>query len=237
MRLGQLARKLEVRPAEIVAFLGQQNIHVDNGTNTRLEANHVMLAMQRFSPGMPVEEAVEDVPDTVVENKDEAVPVDQTPPDNNISDEIYVEKIEVIKAPKIELSGLKVLGKIDLPETRKKDPAPPAENPPAEKPEAERQKEFRKEKRPKEIRRQQRSSKNPIALQREQEALEARKKMEEERRLQKERRTQNYLKKVKAPQPTKPARIFNEETQEMSVSELQEPPKTLWGKFVKWLTT
>jgi hypothetical protein len=231
MRLGQLARKLEVRPNQIVEFLATQNIDIDNGTNTRMEPDHVNIAAQHFSPGLPFEDAGDDVPDAneVAPKKgDEAVeePTAESQPEN-VTDEPPFEKPEVIKAPKIELSGLKVLGKIDLPEVRKKESDQAPENP-------EPPKEFRKERRPKEFRRG--ISKNPIALQREQEALEARKKREEEDMLRKERRTQNYLKKVKAPQPTKAVRIFNEETQQMSASELQEPPKSLWGKFIKWLT-
>jgi hypothetical protein len=80
-------------------------------------------------------------------------------------------------------------------------------------------------------------SKSPIALKREQEAIEERKRREEERRLQKERKTQNYLRRVKTSQPTKAARIFKEETQQMTTSELKEEPKSLWGKFIRWLTT
>jgi hypothetical protein len=232
MRLGQLARKLEVRPNQIVEFLATQNIDIDNGTNTRLEPDHVTIAAQHFSPDLPpFEDAGDDAPDAngiAPENGHEAIrePTAESQPEN-VTDEPPLEKPEVIKAPKIELSGLKVLGKIDLPEVRKKesDQAPENVEPP---------KESRKERRPREFRRG--TPKNPIALQREQEALEARKKREEEDRLRKERRTQNYLKKVKAPQPTKAARIFNEETQQMSASELQEPPKSLWGKFIKWLT-
>lgn len=231
MRLGQLARKLEVRPNQIVEFLASQNIDIDNGTNTRMRPDHVVLAAKHFSPGLSIEDAGDDIPDagdvaTEISNEGIAEPTAESQPENAI-DESPLEKGEVIKAPKIELSGLKVLGKIDLPEVRKKEPDQLPENagPP---------KEPKKERRSKDFRRN--TTKNPIALQREQEALEARKKREEEDRLRKERRTLNYLKKVKAPQPTKAARIFNEETQQMSASELQEPPKSLWGKFKRWLS-
>lgn len=232
MRLGQLARKLEVRPNQIVGYLGTQNIVIDSGTNTRMLPEHVAIAVQHFSPDSAVIETDDDLvvdSNGKIENNDEDLQA--LAPDSfkeNETDEPALEKVEVIKAPKVELSGLKVLGKIDLPEVRKKESDPPQEN-------TESPKDIKKERRPKEFKR--RIPKNPIALQRELEAEEARKRREEEQRLRKEVRTQNYLKKVKTPQPTKAARIFNEETQQMSASELQEPPKSFWGKFVKWLTS
>jgi hypothetical protein len=233
MRLGQLARKLEVRPTDIVEYLATLNVQIDNGTNTRLEPDHEKLAVQHFAPALVIGQVVDEMPETVREEIDDlpSAPSSVESIPENTGDP-GMDKAEVIKAPKIELSGLKVLGKIELPDPKKKE----AESS-AEKSEPELPKDSGKERKFKEYRRQQRPSKNPIALRREQEAEEARKKREEEYRLQKERRTQNYLKKVKAPQQTKAVRIFKEETQQMSVSELQESPKTLWGRFIKWLTT
>lgn len=234
MRLGQLARKLDVRPIQIVEFLATQNIQMDNGTNVRMNPEHVDLAVQYFSPGLSVEDTGDDQSDMYAEPTEKNSELinsefSDEPQAENQDSGPAIERGEVIKAPKIELSGLKVLGKIELPEDRKKQPDQTADG-------TGKIKEARKEeRRPKESRRN--IPKNPIALQREREALEARKKREEENRLRKERRTQNYLKKVKAPQPTKAARIFNEETQQMSAAELQEPPKSLWGRFVKWLTS
>jgi hypothetical protein len=233
MRLGQLARKLNVGPNQIVEFLATQNIVIETGANTRIHQDYVLLATRHFGQDMPVEgsldEAIENHVDvssepSVVPNAEQ---IEESQEENAASDPA-IEKAEVIKAPKIELSGLKVLGKIELPELPKKEPQAVNENTP-------RQKDIGKERRPRDVRRN--TSKNPIALQREQEAREARKKREEENKNRKERRTQNYLKKVKAPQPTKAVRIFKEETQQMSAHELQEPPKSLWGRFVKWLTT
>ena len=111
MRLGQLARKLEVRPNQIVEFLATQNIDIDNGTNTRMEPDHVTIAAQHFSPGLPFEEVRDDVPDAnevAPENGHEAIgePTAESQP-ANVIDEPPLENPEVIKAPKIELSGLK----------------------------------------------------------------------------------------------------------------------------------
>jgi hypothetical protein len=199
-----------------------------------LEPGQEKLAVQHFAPGLIIGQAVDDVLENVQQEIDDpsVAPslIESTPEPGS---EPSIDTAEVIKAPKIELSGLKVLGKIELPEPKKKE----TDSPEAEKSQPDLSKDLGKERRFKENRRQQRPSKNPIAVRREQEAEEERKKREEEYRLQKERRTQNYLKKVKAPQQTKAVRIFKEDTQQMSVSELQDPPKTLWGKFMKWLTT
>jgi hypothetical protein len=240
MRLGQLARKLEVRPIEVVEFLATKNIHIDTGTNTKVAAAHATLALQHFAPHVHLEDMPEtDIQGVELPDPGPPAPVEEVrasieeavvPPDSTVQQD--PERIEVIKAPKVELSGLKVLGKIELPEIKKKSDEPIAEDNTAEPP-----KELKREKRNSNHKTQPRPAKNPIAKQREEEELEAKKKRDEALRLQKEKRTQNYLKKVKNQQPTKAARFMREETEEMSTAQLQEPPKTWWGKFLKWLTT
>jgi hypothetical protein len=165
--------------------------------------------------------------ENVLPEADIPVAMERTEPDQQ------PEESEVIKAPKIELSGLKIIGKIDLPEPKKK----PEETAESVSSDNEQPKEESREKRNVRSSRPQRPRQNPISLQREQEALEAQRKREEELQRQKERRTQNYLKKVKAPQPTKAVKFVKEKTEQMTAAELAEPPKTLWGKFMKWLTT
>jgi hypothetical protein len=237
MRLGQLARKLELRPTEIVEFLAKRNIVIEDGTNTKLDVAHVSLTIQYFAPDSKVEDYPEPDSNAVDLAADEPSAQfnagSMTPTLDESNHDTPRQESEIIKAPKIELSGLKVLGKIELPETKKK----PAEIPAEPVDDAQKNKQLPKETRKEYVRKQQRPAKNPIALQREQEALEAKKKREEEIRLQKEKRTQNYLKKVKTQQPTKAARIIKEDAEEMSAAELVEPPKSLWGKFLRWLTT
>src|SRR5688572_16196651 len=237
MRLGQLARKLELRPAEIVEFLATKSILIEDDVNSKVEENCVALVFRQFAPDKEVEHIPDaDIP-TVSAQDD--LQNDVQAPDEIITaaetsgNELQVERNEVIKAAKVELSGLKVLGKIELLETKKKQADTPQENSETERP----PQEFKGEKRSQNYKKTQRPAKNPIALQRERETLAAQKKREEELQLKKERRTQNYLKKVKAHQPTKAAKLIKEESEEMSAAELAEPPKTLWGKFIKWLTT
>jgi hypothetical protein len=245
MRLGQLARKLDKRPIDIVDFLAKKDITIEENANTKVEDAHVALVFQHFAPSASIGEApTADIPsstDTVVSNAEKVSDVGAdygsvVQEADNLETEAEIP--EVIKAPKVALSGLKIIGKIELPEPKPKLAEGTIESTVA--PDAEPKavsKEPRKEKRNANFSRPQRSSSNPIALQREREALEAKSKREEEIQRQKERRTQNYLKKVKGPQPTKAVRFVKEETEQMSAAELAEAPKTWWGKFIKWLTT
>jgi hypothetical protein len=234
MRLGQLARKLERTPAEIIEFLASKNVSIEEGVNSKLEESHITLVLQQYAPelradiialepdptvGLP---AATSGPEIGVQEDDNLTPtpgIDPSQPEQN----------DVIRAPKVELAGLKVLGKIDLPEPKKK--LPEAQEGAAQ----EQPKELRKEKRTPHHKKT-KPAKNPVALQREQEALAAQRKRDEELRQLKERRTQNYLKRVKAHQPTKAARLIKEEAEQLSAAELKERPKTWWGRFVQWFT-
>ena len=155
-------------------------------------------------------------------------------PTNEITEE---KEVELIKAPKVELSGLKVLGKIDLPEPKKKETTP--ETVDAEpSPEIEKQthQDFRKPYPPRRERPNPTQRQNPIALQREREAQEARKKRAADVERGKEKRTMHYLKKVNVAQPTKALKIAQDEPQEEAPVVI-ETPKTWWGRFMKWLNT
>lgn len=248
MRLGQLARKLELRPIEIVEFLAVHNIQIEEGTNTRLEGDHVSLIMRQFAPATTkAETLVEARSDNEKDNgvadpfslETGSTEIDNKPEGLDGEGSSGKDNAAIIKATKVALSGLKVLGKIDLPEVRKKEIQPEfvKDNPTAP--------EVRKSP-PQEIRRthdrnkqrtDQRPEKNPIAIQREREAKEAQKKRQLQADREKEKRTQNYLKRVKMSPPTKPLKLVKEPVIEMSEQELAESPKTWLGQFIKWLTT
>jgi hypothetical protein len=148
--------------------------------------------------------------------------------------------VEVIKAPKIELQGLKVIGKIELPQPKKKD-AETSEgsadetvtNPPAaEKPQKEK-KSYSQNRKPQ----SERPRKNPVALERERQEREAAEKKKLIAELKKEKKKQHYYKKVKTKGPTKSARLYNEPvTTEDEIQDLDQPT-SWWGRFVKWLTS
>ncbi len=244
MRLGQLARKLAVRPSQIVVFLSTKQIYLEEGSNARLEDTHVSTIVNYFAPErlneilkISIEAAAPIVESSaVVEVVEVKELIEQTPvPELAINFE--EEKIEVIKAPKVELTGLKVLGKIDLPEPKKKETIeldkPDGEQATEEKvrprPSTKRSNTNSRDRQPSE-----KPWKNPIALQREREAREADEKRRESLEREKEKRRQHYLGKVKTGQPTKATRLYDEQAEEAPVIK-SAPPKTLWGKFMKWL--
>ena len=242
MRLGQLARKIALRPADIVDFLAENNIRIGDGTNARLEKDQINLVMKRFVPGwvetseeVAGEEADEDFPSTepvaetlLSDDRTSAAAESEVQPTNPADTD------EVIRAPKVELSGLKVVGKIDLPQPKKKEEPATEENPPVD----DGKKERRDDRKPFDANRNRRPrpEKNPIALQREKEAKQAQRKQLEQQARDKEKRTQNYLKNYKPASPTKATRLIKEDVVEMTPQELEEPPKTIFGKILRWLT-
>ncbi len=266
MRLGQLARKIAVKPSELVDFLSSKGIPTESGINTRLESDQVRFIVMALAPekldGIMAEPVVAEEPEVVVtqpENVVEKVTVLVEPEPIVMMDEVPVpapsvheevrkevitkEEIEIIKAPKVELQGLKVLGKIELPDLKKKEPVidatgvvsesstnegtPVKNTPPSVKRNPPHQ---RREQR---IERSDRPAKNPIALKREQEALEAERKRKERAELEKEKRTQNYMKRVKSA-PTKAVKHVEEEQVIEVIEDEVKPPKTWIGKFFRW---
>jgi len=256
MRLGQLARKLALRPSEIVDYLATKQIFPDEGSNARLSDEVTELVVLHFAPArlneiMTLEEKnIESIsiPDPVAEEpviapvKEEvtAITIPSSP-------EVVEEKteIEVIKAPKVELSGLKVLGKIELPEPKKKT------TPMVESPEGTMVTEEKMEPIPATEKKQRRSeprtqprreytprpARNPIALQREEQARKEEEKRKAKLEREKEKRTQYYLQRVKSGQPTKAVKIVSEPTESFSLKEERPAPKTWFGKFLRWLNT
>ena len=261
MRLGQLARKLELSPTEIISFLNEKNISTSEGSNTRLTQDQVALVCGKFDPTdskqiltapdkkeeaepTPVETYKPEPQPIVDEVVNVAAVVENTPEFVSESASTEEAKNEVIKAPKVELSGLKILGKIELPQPKKKEtPVDPtavqegvvnpenATNVPEKKirrhENRNENRKFNSSKNPRHT-----SGKNPVALQRERDAREQERKHQEELKQQKEKRTQHYLQKVKSV-PTKRARIIDEEVVEMKADH-SVAPKTLLGKFWKW---
>lgn len=188
------------------------------------------------------------------------------------------ESLEVIRAPKVELAGLKVLGKIDLPAPRKKDATSAADSAAGEKaddvvsekkmdggntpvtsnvvndpngpsplsrPEGRTEEGTRRERGdnrgrdgdrrpPRKPRGDQRSNKNPIAIQRELEMQKEIERRKEKAAKEKERRTQNYNKRVKHSPPTKAARRIEEPVEVMDASSFEKEPTTWVGKLLRW---
>jgi hypothetical protein len=226
MRIGQLARRLELSPSQILEFLTSQNIETEGGANSRLSDDVVTKIIGHFAPGKLSEPIVEEV----VEEPVPAMPVAEEPVAEETTHEATPEGEtlpEVIRVSKIELQGLKVLGKIDLPEPKKKvestsTPQPEDQRPP--------RREYQKRND-----RRDREWQNPLEAKRQQEQREAERKKKEQAEALKEKRTNHYYSKVKSV-PTKPVRRVEEQTVVEDI-ETKTPPKGILGKFFRWLRT
>jgi hypothetical protein len=139
----------------------------------------------------------------------------------------------VIKAPKMELKGLNVVGKIDLPEPKPKS-VPEQKEEVKEKS----KKTYSKPKQQRAPRRNKKPELSPAEIRKREEQKEARKRERIEKE-KKKKREQFYKEKVLKPkqieQKTKPKK---KKKVAEEVERIQKPkPKTLLGKFWRWLNT
>lgn len=247
MRLAQLARKIGVKPSEIATFLANKNLPIEDSSNAKVADDQLEIVLLEYAPSMlpslevgePQEMAEEKTePTSVAERLD--VPEDIGLAETDEPSEIIIEENdettkEVIKPVLVELPGLKVVGKIDLPEPKKKEEENLKDSeeklPVKETIERPRRRNVSREN-------ERRPRKNSVVLQREREAREALKRKQEEKEREKELRTQRYLKKVKnytpPPQPIK--RKKHEEEYEVYTEE-PEKPKSLIGKILNWFVS
>lgn len=240
MRLGQLARKLSVRPSQIVDLLAKDQQYFEEGSNAKLNDDLVKQIVLHFAPDRLAElmtvqtqeiEEIQVEPEPVVEEVVEKVELPVEPLTAESTE--VVSDTETIRAPKVELAGLKVLGKIELPTPRKKEEAK-VEGEAGEteqKPKRERQ-----DKRRKPVERAEKNWRNPIAQQREAEAREKEERRKKALEEEKERKRINYLNKIKTTQPVKAVRIYDEAEERVEIKPEQQP-RTWLGKFLKWLNT
>jgi hypothetical protein len=239
MRLAQLARKLSVRPSEIVDLLSQDQVSFEDGTNAKLNEELVKRVVLHFAPERVSEimlvqtsevneQESQPQPETVFEPPVE-VKTESTP---EVSNPVTVTDLpETIRVQKVELTGLKVLGKIELPQPRLKE-----ENKGEVKETNEiKPRRERKERQPRRDR-EERPWRNPVALQREAEAQELEERKREALKQEKERKRQHYLSQVKNSKPPKAMRIY-EESAPVPTKVVEKKPRTLIGKFLRWLNT
>lgn len=244
MRLGQLARKLAIRPSQLVDYLSTRQVYFDEGSNAKLNDDYVRDIVTHFAPdrltellAIQKEEAEEErmIAQAVLPEitAPKALQAEDSP---EIVQEESVEKPEVIRAPKVELSGLKVVGKIELPQPKKKETT---SGPSATESSTEIKREERPRQMHKKVDRKERgeSWQNPIALQREREAREKEAQRRAAIERAKEKKKEHYLKRVKGGQPTKPARISDEPTEHYESTQQQAKPRTWWGRFMHWLNS
>jgi hypothetical protein len=259
MRLGQLSRKISVRSAEITAFLSTKGITLDENANTRVPDDAAMLVISHFAPDAKLDDvALEEAPPASIVDiliKSESVAEEKSSEDQGersaeptetpqgeaekLEDSVKMDELpQVIKAPKVELQGLKVLGKIELPEQKKKEPvADPESTPPEDlmeqQPQRRRERDQRK---PRHDQSGSRPRKNPIAAKRDREAREAEERKKAQQEKEKEKRTQYYMQRVKTVAPPKRVSIVDEPLSQLH-EEVPDEPKSLWGKFMRWLTS
>lgn len=230
MRLGQLARHINISPTEILDYLQTQGFPLEGGTNTRLSEDQIRMVLIKFAPDR-VGEVVTLVAE---EDKPENDPTGPAPSLHDFSEATSIpspESAETIRAPKVELQGLKVLGKIELPEPRKKQidraPEPPAGY-------EERSKSYRDREQ-----RQQRPWTNPVERQRMREAREAEERKRKLAEQRKEARTAAYLsRQEKLKSTSRLKQKTNSELQEEArVARVKKSrPTSFFGRIWFWLT-
>lgn len=241
MRLGQLARKLSVRPSQIVDLLAKDQQYFEEGSNAKLNDDLVKQIVLHFAPDRLAElmtvqtqeiEEAQVQPEPIIEEVVEKVELPIEPLTAESTE--VVNDTETIRAPKVELAGLKVLGKIELPTPRKKEEVKVEGEAEAVE---QRPKRELKDKRRKPIERAEKQGRNPVALQREAEAREKEERRKKALEEEKERKRINYLNKIKTTQPAKAVRIYDE-TDEVQVEvKPEQKPRTWLGRFLKWLNT
>lgn len=244
MRLGQLARKLSVRPSQLVDLLAKDQLYFEEGSNAKLNDELVKRLVLQVAPDKLAEIMTVQKQDAEPEPQPHPVPLEdvveekaelQPEPLVASSTEVSIdENVETIRAPKVELAGLKVLGKIELPAPRKKE-EPKVDGEDVSEAE-QKPKRERKDKPTKPVERD-RQWRNPIAMQREKEQREKDEKRKQALEQEKERKRLNYLNRVKTSQPTKAARIYDEAEESEPQSTPEQKPRTWFGKFLKWLNT
>ncbi len=94
MRLGQLARKLEIKTTDIIDFLSEKGIDIETGTNTKLEEEQVSIIMSEFAPveeETPAPEVIDE--ETNQDNPDETntMPEHEVTPETETAEEITSE--------------------------------------------------------------------------------------------------------------------------------------------------
>lgn len=108
MRLGQLARQLEIKTEKIVSFLEtEKGITIKSHPNSKIEDDLIDIVINHFKPAV-IEEVVEDTPIEVNEG---------TKVEKVIEEEIIEPAVEPehIETPKTTVTEPKIIGKIDLP--------------------------------------------------------------------------------------------------------------------------
>ncbi len=270
MRLGQLSRKINVKPTDIIDYLDKDlKVKMNSHLNSKVEDQYVDFIISHFSvnkkeeavkskdkePHITEKEASEKKEKEVSEKK-EKVKKTKTPAEIPL-EKIEEDKIETIKASAQKLDGLKVIGKIELP------PPPPPEmieidGVMYDKQEVKKQRKEEKEQRRAQLQKRKIESPNnpevknrihpPLAKRHlsfeekkevDDKAYLKRKRVEE--KYQKEKQRKHYekihlLKPAAKGEKKKTSKKVKIQEPEIII-ESKPKPKSLLGKFWRWLNT
>ncbi len=252
MRVSQLARKLGVLPADVLAALPEGAIQAEGAYNARLTPAQVEEVVRFFRPDQ-WEKFLDDLntsPQEAEATPEKEISRSATTPDiqpvlpanaethEALSSEQPAEQmqeVEVIRAPKVELPGLRVLGKIEIPEKKKPEILI--------KPEQQKEQHLQPERASGTRKQDSRSKKNPIALARERARREAERQRKKEAELEKQRKTNRYLKKIAERKARLEQRAHAKASRQKTETANQNPlpsevpsrQLTWWQRFKKWL--
>lgn len=254
MRLGQAARKFETTTDKLVKILAEEFREVNDHPNIKLTDEEVAYFEALYQP--KAKEEVESIvpnkeettslelPEAEKEEKEENIEPSEEKPElvDSLRPQVFTleneftektKSLEKYKAEKPALDGLKVLGKIDLPEPKPKE---------EKESKAERSEKRQQERRKREDRKQRHHKNAAIEERKRQERIAKRKKVEAEKR-EKELKKKHYEKQVKAKlqaqQPKKKKKKVTKEQVNSNSSRpttsQQQPTKKAKGLKRLWL--
>ncbi len=282
MRLAQIARKVQTPPTQIIKHI-EQNFEttISSAPNTKIPEEYVQNILEHFGQSTAQkEEKTVSTDQPLTKAQSELQPKEEkavTPPQEdeapsptneaNLSESPLAEKTKenqtepealniedgVIKAPKVEVQGIKVVDKIELP-TKKEEETEDGEE--KEKPTSSNEElsnttaKEEPETKPKKTQKRKKQSRKPNVpsyeeqLKKDNAAYE--KKLKEKREKEKQKKKSHYEKmmkerqkrqKQKSSKKAKSNTSKSNDEQTTLVDQTKESPKTAWGKFIKWLNT
>lgn len=207
MRLGQLSRQLEVSSDKIVKLLNDNFREVNNHPNIKLTEEELAFVQNQFQPlaeevNPEVKEPVAETQPEVSNEEIETTPGEQAPEFIEslrpqvitLEDEFLAQTdgLELYQTEKPHLEGLKVVGKIELPEPVVKEKPEESTEKPVRKP-----RERNSSRRDRKGRNKNRNTLSPAEERKKAERLALKKKYDQEQRL-KEQKRKHYEENVKA---------------------------------------
>jgi translation initiation factor IF-2 len=113
VRLGQLARQLDIKPENIISYLEKEKqLTIKTHPNSKIEDNLVDGIITHFAPKVETAVASEKQEEVIKEVK--VIKKKAAPKKEKVVEEIVV--VEHIETPTTNIAGPKIIGKIDLPD-------------------------------------------------------------------------------------------------------------------------